>query len=296
MSVPAVRCARSRSAARVAAPDEPTFECHGTVVRLQSDDASLLARLQRRLPPGTRPCAGGSADVAYRVRRSSADAAGAAGHVLTVQSAGTERRVRLARSNDEDVLVARFAHDVQFRVALHAPVRLFVHAGAVAWQGRVIALPGRTWTGKSTLAAALLRAGAHYYSDEFLVLDESGLAHAFPRLIHLRSLDGRTARHVRPDALGVVGTMPLPLGMVVATAYRAGAPWRPRSMTPGQTALVLLANAVVARTRPAHALRCIARAVDHGVTGLRGSRAEADDAARRLLDLAGDLFAGSPAP
>jgi hypothetical protein len=218
------------------------------------------------------------------------------GYVLSARSVEAGGRARLARTPDEDALVARFAHDVQFRVALHAPARLFVHAGAVAWEGRVIALPGRTWTGKSTLAAALLRAGAHYYSDEFLVLDESGLAHAFPRPIHLRSLDGTTARHVRPDELGVVGATPLPLGLVVATAYRAGASWQPRSMTPGQTALVLLANAVVARTRPAHALRCIARAVDHGVTGLRGSRAEADDAARRLLDLAGFLFARSPAP
>jgi hypothetical protein len=234
--------------------------------------------------------------VSYRVRRSGADATGAVGYVLTARSSGTERCVLRVRTPDEDALVARFAHDVQFRVALHAPARLFVHAGAVAWEGRIIALPGRTWTGKSTLAAALVRAGAHYYSDEFLVLDESGLAHPFPRPIHLRSLDGTTARHVHPDEFGAVGATPLPLGMVVATAYRAGAPWRPRSMTPGQTALVLLANAVVARTRPAHALRCIARAVDHGVTGLRGSRAEADDAARRLLDLAALLFVRSPAP
>src|SRR5687767_6893563 len=114
MSVPAVRCARPRSAARVAAPDEPTFECHGAVVRLQSDDAALLARLQQRLPPGARPCPGAAAAVSYRVRCSGADATGAVGYVLTARSAATGRRALRVRTPDEDTLVARFAHDVQF--------------------------------------------------------------------------------------------------------------------------------------------------------------------------------------
>jgi hypothetical protein len=40
----------------------------------------------------------------------------------------------------------------------------------------------------------------------------------------------------------------------------------------------------------------IARAMDHGVAGVRVTRGEADEAARRLLDLAARIFErGAPA-
>ena len=44
----------------------------------------------------------------------------------------------------------------------------------VTWgRGRAIVIPGRTFSGKSTLVAELVRAGATYYSDEYAVEDET---------------------------------------------------------------------------------------------------------------------------
>jgi hypothetical protein len=56
-------------------------------------------------------------------------------------------------------------------VGLHAPNQIFIHAGVVAHEGRVIVIPGLCMAGKATLVLALVRAAAVYYSDEFAVLD-----------------------------------------------------------------------------------------------------------------------------
>ena len=58
--------------------------------------------------------------------------------------------------------------------------RVFVHAGVVGWKGHAIVIPGRSRSGKTTLVAELVKAGAEYYSDEFAVLDAEGRVHPFP--------------------------------------------------------------------------------------------------------------------
>lgn len=192
---------------------------------------------------------------------------------------------------DEQRAIALLLQDLEFRIALHAPEHLFVHAAAVAWRGRVITIPGRTHSGKSTLSAALLRAGARYCSDEFTVLDAHGRVHAFPRPLQLRTRGG--VRVIPAKHLAVVDEGSLPLGLVVHTVFRPGATWHPQRMSPGQTSLAILANAVVARTRPAHALARIARAVEN-IVGLGGPRGDADEAARAILAYADRTWSGGP--
>ena len=65
-------------------------------------------------------------------------------------------------------------------------------------------LPGHSFSGKSTLVAALVRAGAVYYSDEFAVLDPDGFVHPYAKAL---SLD--VARQVE-ELGGVAGDEPLP--------------------------------------------------------------------------------------
>jgi len=62
----------------------------------------------------------------------------------------------------------------------------------VAWRGRAILLPGRSYVGKSTLVMELVRAGAVYYSDEYAVLDARGRVHPFAQPVALREPDGGT--------------------------------------------------------------------------------------------------------
>jgi hypothetical protein len=165
--------------------------------------------------------------------------------------------------------------DMQAFVADSARTRVFVHAAVVEWCGRAIVMPGRSFAGKSTLAAAFLRAGGTYYSDEYAVFDEQGRVHPYPRPIALRETAfGRPVKHP-VEAFGArIGTAPLPVGVVLVTRYEEGGRWQPRPLPPGQGALALLAHAVAARRHPARVLAALGNAAA-GATTIEGVRGEA---------------------
>ncbi|HEX7140818.1 MAG TPA: hypothetical protein VF219_23395 [Vicinamibacterales bacterium] len=176
----------------------------------------------------------------------------------------------VARSLDRAAIVDAFSSRAQLAVAEHARNELFVHAGVVEWNGRAILIPGRTFTGKSTLTLAFLQAGARYYSDEYAIIDKRGRVHPFPRPISIRGPGVREREAFAP------ATRAIPVGWILLTAFRGGAKWRPRAITPGQAVLALLANTVSARRRPGGALRVLHRAVEH-VVALKGVRGEAEE-------------------
>lgn len=264
--------------------------CHGAVIALQAWDERLLHRVRALLPVRVAVVGACPADVEYdwTVTRG---ADGDALHRVVARELRSPDADLVADTRDEHEAAARLADDLEFRMAVHARERLVVHAAAVAWQGRVVLVPGRSFSGKSTLAAALLRAGATYLSDEWAVLGDDGLVHPFPRPLRLRDQRGAPLHRVPAPRLGApVAASALPASLVVWTTYEAGAPWRPRRMSAGQTALALLDNAPAARRAPADALRIIARVLDAGVVGLRCARGDADETARHILR------ALSPAP
>jgi hypothetical protein len=194
--------------------------------------------------------------------------------------AGAER---LVRSTDLVEVLETLEHALHFNVAVRARRKLFVHAGVVGWQGGAIVIPGRTFSGKSSLVEALLRGGATYYSDEYAVLDERGRVHPYPKRLSLRGRNGECARKVSAASLGACsGTAPLPVATIVVSQYEAGARWRPRRLSPGETLLALLDNTVLARARPVLAMRTLGQVAPHAVA-LKGRRGEAEDVVRQLL-------------
>lgn len=62
-----------------------------------------------------------------------------------------------------------------------------VHAGAVAREGAVLALPADSGTGKTTMVAALLQQGWDYVSDEALVLTRTGVVRAYPKWLSVHA-------------------------------------------------------------------------------------------------------------
>jgi hypothetical protein len=141
-------------------------------------------------------------------------------------------------------------------------------------------------SGKSTLVAALVRAGANYYSDEYAVFDAQGRIHPYARPLSLRGQEGAPAKRCPMQELGgTPGNVPLRVGLVAATDYRLGARWRPRPLPAGQAVLTLLAHTVAARRQPQRALAAL-RKVALQATTLRGTRGEADEAAHALLHAA----------
>jgi hypothetical protein len=229
-------------------------------------DRALLA-----IPPGSDACSPTELDATFTL---AADAAGA--YELTRNGATLARQLGLEIAFDV------LERELRELVALRAPDHVFVHAGAVANDGAAIVMPGASFAGKSTLVAALVRAGAHYYSDEFAPLDADGLVHPFAKRLSLRSdRYVQTEHHV--DALGgVTGARPVPVGAVIVTSYQEGAEWRPRRLTAGEAALALLSHTVPAQSRPAQALRTIGRALE-GASLIEGGRGEAHAVAPLLL-------------
>lgn len=180
---------------------------------------------------------------------------------------------QLFTSMERQAFLERFHSIVSLDVAERSSRGTFVHSGVVGWSDFAILIPGRSFAGKSTLVAALIRAGASYYSDEFAVIDEQGRVHPYARPLQLRE-DGRQTAYPVEKFGGKAATKPLPVKLVLVTRHKTGATWRPRQLSPGIGALKLLDNTVSARRSPAQALRTLKPVVE-GAQILRSSRGEA---------------------
>lgn len=195
--------------------------------------------------------------------------------------------VRLARSFDLDELYERLESDLRLFVAELARHRVFVHAGVVGWKGQAIVIPGRSYSGKSTLVAELVRAGATYYSDEYAVLDSRGRVHPFAKPLELREEGAFTQTKITAAELGGhSGTKPLPVGLVLMTQFKSGARWRPRKLTAGRGVLEMLFNTVSARRSPERALATLHRVAEQAdvLKGVRGNATEVVDALLRRVE------------
>jgi hypothetical protein len=246
------------------------FNSYGVRIGIRVNRPEILERLESHFPPGWKPARSAVVDRLYSFI------------IGGVGSKPNTRRFnilygnveRLIRTLELDPLFDIFESDVQMHVAEGAPRRVFVHAGVVGWQGRAILIPGRSFSGKTTLVAELVRAGATYYSDEYAVLDARGRVHPYTRSLAMRDSEtGRMKKYSVEELGGLRGNKPLPVGLVVISKYKAGGRWRPRLLSPGQGALALLDNTVSARQQPEAALSTF-KHIAH-VPVLKGVRGEA---------------------
>jgi hypothetical protein len=188
-----------------------------------------------------------------------------------------------------DLRLALGVLDAELRmyIALHAPEHVFVHAGVVGMGGRAIVLPGRSFAGKTTLVAALVQAGAEYWSDEYAVLDADGLVHPYPKPLSVR-IDATRVTEERPiESLGGrAGDRPLPVALIAFTSYRPGVAWALHPCTAGEGAVKLLEHSIAARSRPEQVLAAVRRAATDAAI-LEGDRGNANEAATALLSQQG---------
>ncbi len=257
-----------------------SFVVHGARIGIRVNDPAVLERLPEHLPPGWRPSASPFVDVLYsllvggpgpqtHIRRF---------HLLYVGSA------RLTRTTALDDVFQSLETDLHLSVAWSARRRLFVQAGVVGWGGRALVILGYSASGTTTLVAELVRAGAAYYSDSYAVLDVQGRVHPHPLPLSLREEAGEPAKKCPVEALGgCAGTRPLPVGLMVVTAYQLGARWRPRMLTPGEALLALLDNTMLAPAQPELALPILQR-VAAGAAALKSKRGEAQAVVNPLLE------------
>lgn len=259
-----------------------TFEAYGARIGVRASKPGHLERLLPHLPPRWSPL-----DPGKRLGN------------LYSWVVGGERRPgmrtfdlmysgsgRIARTLKPEELFDTFAADLRLSMAVLSRSFVFVHAGVVGWKGRAIVTPGRTFTGKSTLVQALVRAGAEYLSDEFAILDRRGCVHPFAQPIQMRPAGGGRQEPIEIASLGGhVCERPLKVGAIVSTHYRDGARSRFRRVSEGEGILTLMANAVPARLDPARVLLTTRRAAQ-GALVLRGNRGDAENTAAIVLEMA----------
>jgi hypothetical protein len=257
-------------------PNEIAFEAYGVCLAVGASTPEILDRIRLILPPDWRPCPRSAVERRFSIIENDR------GRYLL-----TQNDKEIASGNGLELDLALGLLDTQLRLHLGrvAPDTIFIHAGAVAHKGRMIVIPSRSFGGKTTLVAALVRAGAIYYSDEFAVIGRDGLVHHYAKPLSLREegLGVDQVDHSVESLGGKVGDEPLPLGMIVVTSYMRGAEWNPRRLSRGAGALALLANAVPAKDRPDEVMQAISRASSDAVV-IESDRGEADEVAPLLLE------------
>jgi hypothetical protein len=257
-----------------------SFVSHGVRIGIRVNDPGILERVGAYLPPRSKFSSSpivkelcslliGGSMPSSTVRRY---------HLLYWGSG------RMARTMDNEEVFQALESLLNLVVAVRAPRRVFVRAAVVGWHGRAVVICGPPSSGKTTLAEALVRAGATYYSDLYAVLDADGRVHAYPKPLMLHDGADRPPKRCPVETLGgQIGSKPLSVGLVLATQYQPRTRWRPRVLSSGQAVLALLTHTVQARLRPKAALATLRR-VAASATTFKGNRGEAEDTILPLLE------------
>jgi hypothetical protein len=259
------------------------IQTFGLTIGIRANDEGLLHTMGPYLPPGSKTVSAALVKKLYSVI---GGVSPAPAHIRRVHLLYGNVE-RLARTAELDDLLEIFRSNLNLYVAENARDRLFVHAGAVGWKGRAVVIPGRSFSGKTTLVQEFLRVGATYYSDEFAVVDRRGFVHPFAAPLGIRDVSSqRQQMHMAEEFGSSIGGRPLPIGYVIATDFRAGARWKPKPVSKGLGALALLANTVAARRNPSETLAALSRAVADAqiVKSRRGEAREVVDAVLGELD------------
>jgi hypothetical protein len=255
--------------------------CFGVRIGVRADNRDLLERLRRLLPAQATPYSGDIVDHYF----SAVQGGTVTGSRIRKFHLLYSNHTLLKRGREIEAIIDSFEPMFRLMVAALAPRRIFVHAGVVGWKGRAILFPGKTLSGKTTMVAELVRAGARYFSDEYAVLDTVGRVYPFHKPLSVRA--SPTARQVETPVETLGGKSarrPLPVGLVVMSTYRDGARWQPRTLTPGQGALAMLPHTVTAEHAPERAIASIREVVIRAPV-VKTSRGDAAAVAPLVLGL-----------
>ncbi len=259
------------------------FECFDVRVRVTVDSEDVLERVIPLLPPHAEPCPLDTVTESFGILSEPGD---------------TYRFERgdspVSRAMDLRLALLLMETQLRMHVGLSTPGRLFVHAGVVEHGGSALVIPGSTLSGKTTLAAALVRAGARYYSDDYAVIDQSGLVHPFAKPLSIRDSGVWQIDHAVERLGGTAGEGPVPIGAVVFTEYQPGERWRPTPLPHGRGVLRMLEHTLPARERAPEALRVLNEAI-RGAVLLEGVRGEASEVVGPMLDGHLDALAAAAA-
>lgn len=259
-------------------PTELRLEAFGVRLAVTCETEWMLEDVRKILPPGWRE----ADDRHVQATLTLADAGNLRCDVLVGEH-------RVARDVEPKVAIGILDARLRAEVSSRAVDWTFIHAGVVALDDRALVIPGRSFSGKTTLVGELIRAGAAYFSDEYAVLDGDGRVHPYPKPLSVR-IDGsrQHTNEVSASDFGAeIAERSAQIAAVVQTSYDPEATWEPTTGTVAEAALALLSHAVPAREDPQRVMSVVSRAAATARL-LDGHRGEAAQAAPRMLELLAD--------
>ena len=178
-----------------------------------------------------------------------------------------------------------FETQMRLTVAEYAPERVFVHAGVVGWKDRAIVLPARSFQGKTSLVAELVRRGAVYYSDEYAIFDAEGCVYPFPKTLSIRGeIDEWTQKEYPVEAFGgKAGEKKIPVGMILITGFKPDAEWKPLILSAGQGILEMLEHVVPIRHNPKFSIKVLNQVANRAIIA-KTLRCDVSKSANLILD------------
>jgi hypothetical protein len=229
--------------------DTPPLALLDFDVVVRVPDAELAKHLTHLWRPLVRED-GAAADVAHRLTLSET----ATGYEVHLDA------VRLLATPAKSIALQSLLWHANRQAIDHSRGSVLVHASAAAHAGTALVLPGPMGAGKSTLVAALVRAGLDYLTDEVVAVDPgSGLVRPYPKYL---SLDPGFGAPLPPTGVrAFLGDSTL----VAADDLRPGAAAR----EPAQPRIVVIpryepgATANLEPLRPAAALAALAQHAFH---------------------------------
>lgn len=211
------------------------FDFYGTKVGFKIDDEKAAVRIRRMFPEKSIEIEFGEA----------------ADYFLLVTKQNSELNGFYRIENGFPELAYDFEHfddscldgielKLLFTLAMISPPKMFYfHAGAVSIEGRGILIPGRTFSGKTTLTKEFIKNGADYYSDDCSLIDSGGFLYPYPIKLGVRGEKER--QYLSAADLGAVeGVERVSVEFVLLTGYEKGKSWNPRVIDSGQGAFRLL--------------------------------------------------------
>lgn len=246
-------------------------------IRVESDCVEMRHALDRFLLPPLERCG---------VSREAADIA------IEVLTDAGEYRVSVDNfwvSSAETLANATLAAVKALDDALVQKLRVLraVHAGAVVLNERALLVPGSSHAGKSSLVAELLRRGAAHLSDEYALIDEQGLVHAYPRPLLLRNGRPKQALVLPSEFDTGFELKPAKVGWIVAVDYYdPAALWNIERISQSEAVMLLLSNTPHEMGQSPEIIDSFTRAVAAAECYV-GTRGEVAEAADRILELVG---------
>jgi hypothetical protein len=251
--------------------DRIDFEAFGVRIGIESDAPEILSKIKAVLPQVI--------PENFKFKKVTD-----AEHIFKIECEDVSGKFYISKNGDDstyywdrDRLIEYLCSQIRITVAEFAESKVFLHAGAVGWKDSAIIIPGKSYSGKTTLVSELIRHGAEYYSDEYAVLDEEGFLHPYPKMLSMRGiLNDYDQIDTPPDVFGAkIGKNKIPVGLILITEFERKAEWKPEILNTGEGMMEILQHTIPIRFKPEFVLKVLKKTSSRAIIA-KSKRGEAE--------------------